>query len=618
MREQRLMAERTEERRERYQMSGWDLTRLVPADPEANGAGTIAPSSAAVEEMLAQVEESVAAFETLRDELSAKMEPAKLIGAMQQYEDISTQVYRLLAYGSLWFSSDTQSPDALTYTNRMNQLYAEIENRMLFFSLWWKGLDDEEAEALLPDADTNADFRHFLKDMRLSKPYMLEESSERIINLKNTNGSSALTTIYSMLTNRLEFELEVDGELKQMTREEVMAHAYSADPDMRAAAYRSLYSVYKEEAPILAQIYINLVRDWYNENVTLRSYSSPIAVRNLNNDIPYEAVLALLEVARRNAPLFQRYFTLKAKWLGMDKLRRYDIYAPLMESSRDIPYDDAVDLVLDTFTRFDLDFAGKARRVFDDKHVDSEVRKGKRAGAFCATVMPSITPYVLLNYTNKVRDVATIAHELGHAVHSMMAEDHSILTQHSSLPLAETASVFAEMVMNEQLLEEEKDPLVRREILAASVDDIYATVMRQAFFTIFEEAAHQAIQENASPQELDRLYFENLREQFGDSVELSDEFQYEWVSIPHIYQVPFYCYAYSFGQLLVLSLFRRYQQEGDAFKPGYLKLLARGGSARPQEILEEAGIDMTDPDFWQAGFDVIRDMIDELEAMTVS
>jgi len=612
------MVVRTEQKRDRYQMSGWDLSALVPPEPDANGSGSLTPSAADTEELLAELEQSVAAFEGLREEISAQMGQGKLIDALQQYEEISTQVYRLLAYGSLWFSSNTQSPDALTYNNRMQQVMAEIQNRTLFFNLWWKGLDDADAEALLPDADTHEDYRHFLLDMRLSKPYMLEESSERIINLKNTNGVNALVTIYSMLTNRLEFELEVDGELKRMTREEVMAHAYSPDPDMRAAAYQCLYKVYKEEAPILAQIYINLVRDWYNENVTLRSYSSPIAVRNLNNDIPYEAVQALLEVARRNAPLFQRYFTLKAKWLGVEKLRRYDIYAPLMESSRDIPYDDAVDLVLDTFTRFDHDFAGKAQRVFDDNHVDSEVRKGKRAGAFCATVMPSITPFVLLNYTNKVRDVATIAHELGHAVHSMMAEEHSILTQHSSLPLAETASVFAEMVMNEQLLAEEKDPLVRREILAASVDDIYATVMRQAFFVIFEEDAHRAIQKNASPQELERLYFENLQEQFGDSVDLSDEFQYEWVSIPHIYHTPFYCYAYSFGQLLVLSLFRRYQQEGDAFKPGYLRMLARGGSARPQEILEEAGINMTDPDFWQAGFDVIRDMIDELEAMTVS
>ena len=612
------MAARTEGKQEQYQLSGWDLSALVPPDPEANGSGIPTPSTAAIEEMLAQVEQKVTAFESLRGALSVKMEPAQLIDAMQQYEEISQQVYRLGAYGSLWFSSDTQSPDALTYSNRMQQFMAEVQNRMLFFSLWWKGLADEHAQALLPDAENYADFRHYLETMRLLKPFMLEETAESVINLKDTNGINAIVTIYSMLTNRLEFELEVDGELKRMTREEVMIHAYSTDPDMRAAAYQSIYKVYKEEAPILAQIYINLMQDWHNENVTLRNYDSPIAVRNLRNDVPQEAVEALLEVSRRNAPLFQRYFSLKAKWLGVEKLRRYDIYAPLASSSKDIPYEDAVELVLGTFKNFDLDFAAKAQRVFDDNHVDSEVRKGKRAGAFCATVLPSITPYVLLNYTNKVRDVATIAHELGHAVHSMMAEDHSVLTQHSTLPLAETASVFAEMVMNEQLLAEEKDPLVRREILAASVDDIYATVLRQAFFVIFEKTAHQAIQENASPQELNRLYLENLQEQFGDSVEVSDEFQYEWISIPHIYHTPFYCYAYSFGQLLVLSLFRRYQLEGDAFKPGYLKLLARGGSARPQEILEEAGIDMADPDFWQAGFDVIREMIDDLEAMTIS
>ncbi len=612
------MAVPTAEKQERFQMSGWDLSALVPSDPEANGSGVPSPSTVAIDEMLERLEQSVTAFEALREELSDDLEPARLIEAMRQYEDITSLVYRLGAYGSLWFSSDTQSPDALTYSNRMRQLMAEVQNRMLFFSLWWKGLDDERANKLLPDPAEFADFRHYLQTMRLAKPYMLEETAERIINLKDTNGSNAIVTIYSMLTNRLEFELEVEGEVKQLTREEVMTYAYSTDPEMRAAAYQSLYKVYEREAPILAQIYVNLMQDWHTENVTLRSFNSPIAVRNLSNDVPDEAVETLLEVARRNAPLFQRYFALKAKWLGVDKLRRYDIYAPLAGSSKDIPYEDAVDLVLDTFKTFDLDFAAKAQRVFDDNHVDSEIRKGKRTGAFCATVLPSITPYVLLNYTNKVRDVATVAHELGHAVHSMMAEDHSILTQHSTLPLAETASVFAEMVMNEQLLAEEKDPLVRREILAASVDDIYATVMRQAFFVIFENSAHQAIQENASPQELNRLYLENLKEQFGDSVEVSDEFQYEWVSIPHIYHTPFYCYAYSFGQLLVISLFRRYQEEGDAFKPGYLKMLARGGSARPHEILAEAGIDMTDPDFWQAGFDVIRDMIDELEATTVS
>jgi oligoendopeptidase F len=230
-------------------------------------------------------------------------------------------------------------------------------------------------------------------------------------------------------------------------------------------------------------------------------------------------------------------------------------------------------------------------------------------------VRPDLTPYVLMNYTGKVRDVATLAHELGHALHSMLAEHHSILTQHSTLPLAETASVFSEMLLTERLLAEESDPLVRRDLLAAAVDDIYATVGRQAFFVLFEQAAHQAILENASSDQLNELYMANLREQFGDSVEIGEEFQHEWVSIPHIYHTPFYCYAYSFGQLLVLALYRRYQQEGEAFKPGYLKLLAYGGSAHPEQILREAGVDIADEAFWQGGFDVISALIDELEAM---
>jgi oligoendopeptidase F len=338
-------------------------------------------------------------------------------------------------------------------------------------------------------------------------------------------------------------------------------------------------------------------------------------VRNVANDIPDAAVDALLNVARANVGVFQRYFKLKARWLGVEKLRRYDLYAPLQKSDRTIDYGQAVEKVLDTFARFEPIIAQHARRVFERNHIDSEVRKGKRGGAFCATVLPTLTPWVLMNYTGKVRDVATLAHELGHAIHSMLAEHHSLFTQHPVLPLAETASVFAEQLLTHRLLAEEQDPLVRREILATSLDDIYATVMRQAFFVLYEREAHAAILENKSPDELSALYMANLRKQFDDSIELSDEFQYEWVSIPHIYNTPFYCYAYSFGQLLVLSLYRRYQQQGDAFKPGYLRLLAYGGSARPETILREAGIEIADPQFWQGGFDVITEMIDEVEAL---
>lgn len=596
----------TLEKPREYTLSGWDLSELLPE-----------PSEALIEERLGQIEETVLTFVGLRDKLSPDMDPEILVAAVRQYEALIEQAQLLGGYGSLWFSSDTQSPDALNFRNQMQQVFTDVQNRTLFFSLWWKSLDDEQAERLLPDATEQPDYRHYLEEMRLFKPYTLDEKSEQLINIKDANGIDALLTVYSMLTNRLEFDVKVNGETKKVTRGELMAQVYSPNPDDRAAAYQELYRVYGDEANILAQIYINRVRDWHSENVELRKFDSPIAVRNLANDIPAAAVDALLDTARKNAPLFQRYFRLKAGWLGMEKLRRYDIYAPLAESDKTVEFSAAARSVLDTFASFDEGIAAQAQRVFDDNHIDSEVRKGKRGGAFCATLTPKITPYVLMNWTGKVRDVATLAHELGHAIHSMMAEHHSMLTQHSSLPLAETASVFAEMIMTDKLLAQEKDPAVRRDLLAGAVDDIYATVMRQAYFVHFEKAAHAAILKNKSAKELNALYMENLREQFGDSLEIGEEFQHEWVSIPHIYSTPFYCYAYSFGQLLVLALYRRYQQEGDAFKPGYLKILAYGGSARPEAILQEAGIDITDPVFWQGGFDVIAEMIDELENISL-
>ena len=589
-----------------YTLSGWDLAELLPE-----------PSEAIIGERLAVLEKRVQTFVAQREQLNPEMEPALLIEIMDQYEGLVEQVYRLAAYGSLWFSSDTQSSAALTYRNRMQQTMIDVQNRTLFFDLWWKALDDDEATALLPGAEKFPDYRHYLEVLRRTKPYTLDEKSEQLINTKDANGIDAVMTLYSMLTNRFEFKIEVEGETKTLTRDALMSYAQSRDAQLRAAAYQELYRVYGHDANILAQIYVNRVRDWYNEHVGLRSYSSPIAVRNVANDIPDAAVEALLEVSRANVGIFQRYFRLKAGWLGMEKLRRYDIYAPLAASDRKVDYKDAVHLVLDTFQNFHPTIARHAQRVFDQNHIDSEVRKGKRGGAFCSTVLPSLTPWVLMNYTGRVRDVATLAHELGHAIHSMLAEEHSVLTQHPTLPLAETASVFAEMLLTEQFLAVEKEPLVRRVLLAASVDDMYATVMRQAFFVNFERTAHAAIMDNRSPEELHGLYMENLKEQFGDSIDIAPEFQYEWISIPHIYNTPFYCYAYSFGQLLVLSLYRRYQQEGDAFKPGYMKLLAYGGSARPEEILREAHIDITSKAFWQGGFDVIRDMIDELEAIKI-
>ena len=629
-----------------YQLRGWDLSELLPA-----------PTEEVIARRFAELESALREFEACRETLAAgegvrsRMSPQQLLAILRRYEAITEQTSLLANYGSLWFNSDTGNQEAITFRNRVRQAVTAATNRILFFTLWWKGLTDDEAQALLPAAPPAlaapaaaanfpattaplpetaaagavptlspvrlADYRHFLLELRRLSPYTLDEKSEQIINIKDDNGIGAVMTLYSMLTNRLEFTLEVDGETKRLTRDALAGYAHSTQPALRAAAYHELYRVFAEEATILGQIYVNVVRDWHEEAVGLRGYPSAIAVRNTDNDIPDRAVDVLLEVARANAPVFQRYFRLKAGWLGLDRLRRYDLYAPLASSERKIPYEEAARSVLETFGEFDAGFAGLAERVLAENHLDGETRKGKRAGAFCATVLPRLTPWVLVNYTGRVRDVTTLAHELGHAVHSMLAEDHSILTQHASLPLAETASVFAEMLITDRLLREEPDPLARRDLLASAVDDVYATVLRQSYFVLYELEAHQAILAGRSLEDLNEIYLANLAEQYGDSVLVAPEFRYEWLSIPHIYQTPFYCYAYSFGQLLVLALYRRYQEQGAAFKPGYLKLLGYGGSARPEAILAEVGIDMTDRRFWQGGFDLVRQRIDELEAIRI-
>jgi oligoendopeptidase F len=581
----------------------WDLSELLPE-----------PSDEEIRARLEELEEAVSEFEKGRQDLSAAMGSAELLDKVRAYDALLSRLYVLGYYGSLWFSADTQSAEALAYRNRIEQVLTSVQNRMLFFTLWWKQLDDAAAAALLPTGDEAADYRHFLEDLRRFKPFTLEESAEKLVNLKDADGQDALLTVYSMLTNRLEFELQLDGETQTLTRDQLMSHVHSSNADLRAAAYQELYRVYEGERGVLGQIYMHRVRDWYSENVEVRGFASPISVRNLANDVPDEAVSTLIEVVRENRGLFQRFFELKARWLGLGKLRRYDIYAPLAESERQVEYADAVEMVLGTFAEFDSTFAAQAERVFTEKHIDSENRKGKKGGAFCATVLPSMTPWVLVNYTGRVRDVATLAHELGHAVHSMMAEDHPLLTQHPSLPLAETASVFSEMLLTERLLSEEKDPLVRRELLASAVDDIYATVMRQAYFVRFERAAHEAVRAGRSAEHLGDLYWESLTEQFGDALDLSEEFRYEWQTIPHIYHTPFYCYAYCFGQLLVLALYQRYKEEGASFVPRYLKLLATGGSARPEVMLAEVGVDITDADFWRSGFAVVDAMVSELEA----
>lgn len=587
-----------------YTLSRWSLADLFPShdSPQVN---------AAFDELDAQV----SAFEAHRARLSPAIAPREFMEIVRQLEVITRQVNRIHSFAELYFTEDTQDQAALAFLGRVEQTMAHIQNRLLFFSLWWKDLDEEPAARLMAEA---GDYRYWLEEMRHFKPHTLSEAEEKIINIKDVTGVRAMHSLYDSITNRYVFRVEVDGEVQELTRGELMVYARHHDPDLRARAYQELYRVYGNDGPILGQMYQTLVRDWANEQVDLRKFASPISARNLVNDIPDPVVDTLLDVCQRNATVFQRYFRLKARWLGMERIRRYDIYAPVAKSDKRYDYSQAAEMVLDSFQQFDAKVASLARRVFDENHLDSEVRKGKMSGAFCASVTPDMTPWVLLNYQGRPDDVATMAHELGHAIHSMLASHHSLFTFHACLPLAETASTFGEMMLIDQLLAHESDENVRRDLLFRQVDDAYATIMRQAFFALFERQAHQMVQQGATVDELAAAYMENLSQQFGDAVELMDEFRWEWVSIPHIYQVPFYVYAYTFGQLLVLSLYQQYKAEGDSFKPRYLKILSAGGSEAPARVLAEAGIDISSSDFWQGGFDVISGLLDKLEAIPVS
>jgi len=584
-----------------YVQGPWSLGQLF--------SGLQAPE---IQTEMQALETKVKAFEARRAGLVPAISAGTFNAVLQEYDTLLRQLSRLDGFADLSFAEDTQDAKIQAFRARVQQLMAETANRTLFFQLWWKDLDDAEAARLLAEA---GDFRYWLEALRLQRPYTLSEPEEKVINLKDVNGSAALVTLYDSITNRYTFRLEVEGETRELSREELTVYVRDPRADVRAAAYQELYRVYAQDAPILSQLYQYRVRDWRSENIRLRGFASPIAVRNLANNIPDDVVDTLLEVCRKNAGVFQHYFALKAKTVGVDRLRRYDVYAPVAGTEKTYSYTEAVDLVLESFRRFEPRVAALAQKVFDEKHIDSEIRHGKRSGAFCATLSPDYTPWLSQTFKGKPQDVATLAHELGHAVHSLLAADHNLLTQHAALPLAETASTFGEMLLVDRLMEIDPAVDVRRTLLFREMDDNYATILRQAYFALFERQAAEIIEAGGTVDDLSAAYLGNLKEQFGAAVDVSDDFRHEWLAIPHFHHAPFYVYAYTFGQLLVLSLYQQYQKEGEAFKPRYLQILAAGGSDSPERILQRAGIDMRSAAFWQGGFDVVETSLRKLEAI---
>ena len=577
----------------------WDLSDLVK-DPVGQ-----------LEAQLMAIDVEVSEIEAARDGLSGDLSPAAFTSILNLSESVARSASRLGAYAYLWFSENTKDSRARSFKANVEERLTALQNRLLFFELWWQGIDETNAARLL---DGSGDLRYHLETIRRYKPHTLTEPEEKIINVKNVTGRSAVNTLYDVVTNALTFTIKVGGKKHVVNREGLMTYVRSPKAAVRQTAYQELYRVFSVQRDVLGEMYKTLVNDWKSENVGLRHFPSPMAARNLGNDVPDAAVDVLLAVCAENASLFQQYFKLKARICGITSMNRYHLYAPHRTEVKKYRYADAVNMVLEAYRSFSPRMADLAQQVFNDRHIDAPTRPGKLGGAYCYSVLPGMTPYVLLNYTGDARDIATMAHELGHAVHGMLAAHHSVFTFHSTLPLAETASVFGERILSDALMQQESNKKIRQGHLLGQLDDIYATVLRQAYFVRFERTAHQMIAEGATGDQLAQTYLKELRQQFGKAVKVPDEFQWEWLTIPHIYASPFYCYAYSFGNLLVLALYRRYQQEGRSFIPKYLDLLATGGSMSPERILADVNVDMTSKPFWQSGFAIIQDMITQLEA----
>jgi oligoendopeptidase F len=585
------------------QLGRWDLSEL-----------TKNPKGSAFQKQIQELEKQARKFEKIKSKLDPKMSSKKFMGILQQVEEMSEKMSKIGGYASLLYSSDTQSDEATSLMTQMSKLGSEISNKILFFDLWWKTkVDKKNAKRLMKDA---GELTEYLLHKRLFAKYALSEPEERIINTLDVTGISALVKLYDKITNAYEYKMKIGNKTQTMTREELTNYVRSTNPKIRETAYKTILTKYTENKGVIGEIYQNIVLNWRDEGIEIRGYKTPISMRNIGNDVDDKTIESLLSVCKKNSSVFQKFFVQKAKMLKMKKLRRYDLYAPAAANikEKNYTYKKSVKLVFESLGKFSETLEEFARKVFNENHIDSSVRQGKRDGAFCSTISPKITPYVLVNFTGKSRDVFTLAHELGHAVHSQAAQDRSILVQDAPLPLAETASTFSELLLYDNLSDKISDD-EKKIVLSEKIDDLYATILRQSFFTIFEVDAHKQIGKGTTVDEISKTYLQNLKEQFGNSVSLSEDFAIEWSCIPHFYHTPFYCYAYSFGNLLALSLFQRYKKEGKDFVQAYINILAAGGSKKPEKLLSEYGFDIRSTKFWQQGFDYVDEQVKALSSL---
>jgi oligoendopeptidase F len=577
----------------------WDLGPLVDGEAEAG-----------VRRQLQEATARAAAFAERYAGRVAELDGAGLGAAMEELAGINELIGRAASYASLRFSTDTADPERGALLQHMQERATEAETKLLFFELEWAALDDERAEELLADGPEFC--RHHLRSARRYRPHLLTEPEEKILAEKALSAQSAWGRLFGELVSSLKVEL--DGE--QASLDLALSRLQHPDRALRRSTAEAVSAALEPGIRTRAFIYNTLAADKAVDD-RLRSYPHWLAARNLANEASDESVMALIEAVRGRYDIPQRWYRLKARLLGVERIADYDRGAPVLPSDTTYGYGEARELVLDTYAEFSPEAGRIVRRFFDERWIDAPVRPAKRGGAFCAYTVPSVHPYVLLNYTARRRDVLTMAHELGHGLHAALAQPRGVFHQSTPLTLAETASVFGEALVFGRMLADARDDDARLGLLADRIDGAIATVFRQMAMNRFEHLfhTHRRASGELSVDRINELWVKAQAELFGDSVEITDGYRMWWSYVPHFINTPGYVYAYAYGQLLALSAYGRYRDEGESFVPRYLQLLAAGGSLSPEELGRLIGIDLTDPGFWDSGLKLVEAQLSEAEAL---
>jgi oligoendopeptidase F len=578
----------------------WDLEPLVDGEGEAG-----------VNRRLNEATERAQAFADHYAGRVAALDPDGLIDAMRELAAISDLVGRAASYASLQFSTDTADPARGALLQRMQERATEAETKLLFFELEWAAIEDDQADVLL-EAEGLDFCRHHLRSARRYRPHLLTEPEEKILAEKALSSRSAWGRLFGELTSALRVPL--DGE--EVSLEIALSRLQAPVREERRVAAEAVSAALEPGLRTRAFIYNTLLHDKAVDD-RLRAYPHWLASRNLANEASDESVMALIEAVRGRFDIPQRWYRLKAKLLGIDRLADYDRAAPVLPREVTYSFAEARDLVLETYGQFSPEAGRVAKRFFDGRWIDAPVRPHKRGGAFCSYTVPSVHPYVMLNFTARRRDVLTMAHELGHGLHAALAQPQGVFHQSTPLTLAETASVFGEALVFGRMLDDAGDDDARLSLLADRIDGAIATVFRQMAMNRFEHLVHKRrrAEGELSSDRIGETWVETQTELFGDSVEITDGYRLWWSYVPHFINTPGYVYAYAYGQLLALSAYGRYREQGDSFVPSYLELLASGGSRSPEELGSIIGIDLADPGFWDAGLRLVEEQLSEAEAL---